>query len=105
MLTKQAYLIAYDITDNRFRTQIADRLVAMGLERIQLSVFAGNVKIKKINDFSWWFQKENGTFASAEKNSLIMLNVSINQLRQLQVFGQKFIDIEMLTDNKLTLII
>jgi hypothetical protein len=34
-----------------------------------------------------------------------MLNVSINQLSQLQVFGQKFIDIEMLTDNKLTLII
>jgi CRISPR-associated endonuclease Cas2 len=69
MLTKQAYLIAYDITDNRFRTQIADRLIAMGLERIQLSVFAGTVKIKKINDFILWFQKENSIFASAEKNS------------------------------------
>jgi CRISPR-associated endonuclease Cas2 len=105
MLTKNAYLIAYDITDNRFRTQIADRLVAMGLERIQLSVFAGNVKVKKRNDFMGWFQKESVTFASAEKNSLIMLNVSVNQLSPLQVFGQKFIDIEMLTGQKWTLII
>jgi hypothetical protein len=52
-----------------------------------------------------WFQKESVTFASAEKNSLIMLNVSVNQLSQLQVFGQKFIDIEMLTGQKLTLMV
>jgi hypothetical protein len=52
-----------------------------------------------------WFQKEMLIFASAEKNSLIMLNVGINQLSPLQVFGQKFIDIEMLTGQKWTLII
>jgi hypothetical protein len=52
-----------------------------------------------------WLQKENGTFVSAEKNALIMLNVGINPLSRLQVFGPKFIDIEMLTDNKWTLII
>jgi CRISPR-associated endonuclease Cas2 len=105
MLTKQACIIAYDITENRFRTQIADRLVAMGLERIQLSVFAGNVKIKKINDFILWFQKESLIFASTSKDSLIVLNVSLNQLSQMQVFGQKFIDIEMLIDKKQTLIV
>jgi hypothetical protein len=43
-------------------------------------------------------------FAPA-KDSLIVLNVSINQLSQMQVFGQKFIDIEMLTDQKTTLIV
>jgi CRISPR-associated endonuclease Cas2 len=105
MLTKNGYLIAYDITDNRFRTQMADRLLAIGMERIQLSVFLGTVKIKKINDFICWFQKEMITFASAEKDSLMVLNVSVHQLEQLQIFGQKFIDIEMLTGKKLTLII
>jgi CRISPR-associated endonuclease Cas2 len=104
MLTKQAYIIVYDITENRFRNKIAHRLIAMGMERVQLSVFMGNVKIKKINHFTWWFQKEMSTFASAN-DSLIILNVSINQLSQMQVFGQKFIDIEMLTDKKTTLIV
>jgi hypothetical protein len=69
------------------------------------SVFAGNVKVKKINDFRLWFQKESVTFASSEKDSLLILHISVNQLSQMQVFGQKFIDIEMLTSKKLTLII
>jgi hypothetical protein len=69
------------------------------------SVFMGTVKIKKINDFSLWFQKESVTFASSEKDSLLILHISVNQLSRMHVFGQKFIDIEMLTDNKLTLII
>ncbi|MEO0041723.1 MAG: associated protein Cas2 [Bacteroidota bacterium] len=102
---KQAYLIAYDITDNRFRTKMADQLISIGMERVQWSVFMGTVKIKKINDFSLWFQKESVTFASSDKDSLLILNVSVNQLSQIRVFGPKFIDIEMLTDNKLTLII
>jgi hypothetical protein len=42
------------------------------------------------------------TFASAEKDSLMVLNVSVHQLEPLQIFGQKFIDIEMLTDQKKT---
>jgi CRISPR-associated endonuclease Cas2 len=104
MLSKQAYIIVYDITENRFRSKIADRLVAMGMERVQLSVFMGTVKIKKMHHFIWWFQKEMIIFAPA-KDSLIVLNVSINQLSQMQVFGQKFIDIEMLTDQKTTLIV
>ena len=105
MLPKQAYIIAYDITENRFRSQIADQLVAIGMERVQRSVFMGNVKIKKMNHFIGWFQKEMSTFTPENKDSLIVLNVSINQLSQMQVFGQKFIDIEMLTDKKGTLIV
>jgi hypothetical protein len=57
-----------------------------------------------MHPFIWWFQKEMIIFAPA-KDSLIVLNVSINQLSQMQIFGQKFIDIEMLTDQKTTLIV
>ena len=62
-------------------------------------------KIKKMNHFIGWFQKEMSTFTPENKDSLIVLNVSINQLSPMQVFGQKFIDIEMLTDKKGTLIV
>jgi hypothetical protein len=65
----------------------------------------GSFFLEKINDFSCWFQKEMITFASAEKNSLMVLNISVHQLEPLQIFGQKFIDIEMLTGKKGTLII
>jgi hypothetical protein len=73
--------------------------------RIRIDLMNSARKIKKINDFRLWFQKESLIFASASKDSLIVLNVSVNQLSPLQVFGQKFIDIEMLTGQKLTLMV
>lgn len=35
------YLLAYDIENDRLRTKLADRLLELGLDRIQYSVFMG----------------------------------------------------------------
>ena len=37
------YLVCYDITDNKLRKKIADKLFYYGLSRVQLSVFIGYV--------------------------------------------------------------
>jgi CRISPR-associated protein Cas2 len=37
------YLVTYDITNNRLRTKIAKTLIKNGLERIQYSVFMGDL--------------------------------------------------------------
>jgi CRISPR-associated protein Cas2 len=103
MMTKGSYLVFYDISDNRLRKQIADRLCAIGLERVQLSVFMGTIKIKKRQDFSWWFQQESVTFVTS-KDSMVIVPLNPSQIVKRNVFGPKKIDVEMLTDTKRTLL-
>ena len=62
----------------------------------------GTIKIKKMQDFSWWFQKEIVTFVSAS-DSMVIVPLSTGQIANMNVFGPKKIDVEMLTDTKLTL--
>ena len=42
-----AQLICYDIEDNKVREKVAKLLVRSGFTRIQLSVFAGNLRHEK----------------------------------------------------------
>jgi CRISPR-associated endonuclease Cas2 len=44
MLSDMAQLICYDIEDNRRREKLAKELNRLGFVRIQLSVFAGNLR-------------------------------------------------------------
>jgi CRISPR-associated protein Cas2 len=103
MVPKNGFMITYDVSDDKLRTQIAHRLLAIGLERVQLSVFMGVVKIQKVNDFRLFFQKETTLLKS--KDALIVLPLTISPIQQMKLFGDRAIDLELLTNTKLTLII
>jgi CRISPR-associated endonuclease Cas2 len=103
MVTKNAFMISYDISEDKFRTKIANKLIAIGLERVQLSVFIGVVKIQKVNDFISFFQKEMALLKA--KDALIVLPLTVGHLQQMKRIGGKTIDLGLLTNTKLTLII
>jgi CRISPR-associated protein Cas2 len=47
------YLVSYDVEHNRSRTKLADWLLDLGLERVQLSVFMGVISeadLRKITE-------------------------------------------------------
>jgi len=54
----QFLVVAYDIEENKIRTNLAEVLQYYGLSRIQYSVFAGDITInnmKKMNDILFSF--------------------------------------------------
>lgn len=51
------YLVCYDISSDRLRSKLADKLFLMGLERIQYSVFAGLLTDAKKNHLIEWVSK------------------------------------------------
>ncbi len=103
---KDAYLIAYDISDDKWRTKTANKLEYCGFDRVQFSVFMGTVHKKNLLDFVQWFQKNVLTLAPNTKVSLIVLPLSIGQLDEMQIWGNvENIDLDMLTGRTHTLII
>ncbi len=51
------WVIAYDIPDNSARTQIADFLIAKGMQRVQKSVFKGNLKAADLKEIRLKFSE------------------------------------------------
>ena len=103
---KDAYLIAYDISDDKWRTNTANKLIYCGFDRVQFSVFMGTVHKKNLSDFILWFQKNVLILAPQTTVSLIVLPLSIGQFDVMQILGNaENIDLDMLTGRKHTLII
>ena len=103
---KDAYLIAYDISDDKWRTKTANKLIYYGFDRVQFSVFMGTVPKKNLLHFVHWFQKNVLTLVPQTKASLIVLPLSVGQLDVMQIWGDAgIIDLDMLTGRKHTLII
>lgn len=42
------YLVCYDVEDNKLRKKLADRLLDLGLVRLQKSVFYGDLKAPEV---------------------------------------------------------
>lgn len=76
-------LIFYDIADDRLRTRLAKRLEAVGLQRLQYSVFVGRIRAQTLRRVLWRFRK-----ALAEEDRLYVLPLTETQLSQMQMHGQ-----------------
>ena len=75
------YLICYDITDDRVRTKVADKLIQLGLTRIQYSVFMGPLKAHLKKDLvSWLHLKVGNDSDKTERRHVLILPVSQQQL-------------------------
>lgn len=97
------YLIAYDLEDDPTRTRLASKLLAMGLERIQYSVFVGPLAD---SDYQQLHQWTNELFKSCPtRHSLLIVPMHHDMRQSLLHIGSESLDWEYLAGEKLTLII
>jgi len=84
-------LIAYDIEDNKIRTHIADYLVAKGLQRVQLSVFLGEIDRRIFEELYKGLKDIQESYKN--EDSILMIPVGESDMRSSKVIG-KDIDME-----------
>lgn len=93
------YLIMYDIVSNSKRTRFANILIEFGYERLQKSVFVGIENPKKFDAISLQLQK------TTIEDSIIMLNISKTNFKNLKKYGTFSVDMEYLCNEKRSMII
>lgn len=84
--------VMYDIEDNRVRKKIADYLIEKGLQRVQKSVFLGQLHQKVYQEI---YQTMHALQAAYENEDTIMIvPVAEQDLRSMRLIGRE-IDIEI----------
>ncbi len=84
------YLIIYDISENKIRTQIAKYLEKKGCKRIQKSVFAARLspdKKSQIKQKIQALQYDHGT-SWQSTDSVLIFPFETDQLRQTEIIGE-----------------
>ena len=100
------YLICYDITDNRLRKKVSDKLVRVGLNRIQYSVFIGFIKDYLKEDLvSWLEMKFAPAIEKEERRNILIFNMTERQLGSKIALGETSFTDEEISGNLNTLYI
>lgn len=92
-------IVIYDITANRSRKRIADRLLDLGLIRTQYSVFFGTLDNNRIDELALFAEEQ-----LAESDKLYIIPVHRDDLNAARIIGQSF-DEQLVTDELLTKVI
>ncbi len=96
------YLIQYDISANRLRSKLAQRLISHGYVRIQYSIFAGPVHPNTHPDL-WLFM---ASLPAAEpKLKVYIVSVTKASFLNMIVLGQDEIDRQYIVGDRRCLII
>lgn len=96
------YLAAYDIEHNPTRQRVATRLLALGLERIQLSVFVGPLSPTQCEQLLTWAQKQ---LAHNPSDKLLLLPLDQYSIENATHLGESPPDWEYLAGNLPVLIV
>jgi len=96
-------LICYDISANGLRTKISRRILEAGLERVNRSVYLGEIKDSDLRRLTTWLRQvmEKAT----PDDSLLILPITQHQVWQMEMLGRNDYDIPMLTGTQHTLIL
>ena len=98
------YLACYDISSDRTRTKVAGKLLEYGLERIQFSVFIGNIKPRLLIELKNKVQPLiDGT--KNPQDSLLFIPLSPQHLERHLAIGDQQLDVDYISGNRLVLII
>lgn len=96
------YLISYDISNNRIRTTVANKLIAFGLYRIQYSVFMGFMKKKHLSqleaELQAILQKTN------QDHHLFIVLINSDNYDKMFKFGNKELDWEEIAGKRKVII-
>lgn len=98
------HLICYDISNDSLRTQMGKKIIAIGMDRINKSVYLGRVKdialqqLEKTLDEMMQKKGDQG-------DSLIVLSLQPFQVQSMRIYGENSLDREELSGDKSTHII
>lgn len=99
-----AWLIAYDITDDKLRDKTANKLLELGLLRIQQSVFIGTPTAYVLKLLKKWLKK-NILITEKNKDFVLLLPCTQLQLENALHYGKVPPDWDMIVYPPNTLII
>lgn len=97
---QMTYLIMYDITDNKVRTEIAKYLLKKGCIRIQKSVYLAKSEHRYFKEILEDLKTVNSYYNN--EDSIILVPVNASDVRSIKLIG-KDINISTLTDSPNTL--
>ena len=98
------YLICYDISDNSLRRQISDKLLENGLDRINRSVFLGQMEKSSLKLLEQYLS-EQIIHKASPNDSLIIIPIAAHQVDSMNIFGKNDLDKDEITGKKTTLIL
>lgn len=97
-------LICYDIQDNYIRQKAAGKIMDTGFERIQYSVYLGDVTDNQMNDLIMWLETHVLKYTVANEDNILILSLTKLQVKQMISLGKMKMDIDEITGEKDTLI-
>ena len=92
-------LVIYDITDNKTRKRISDRLLDLGMTRAQYSVFIGTADKNRLDELTLFAESK-----LAKTDKLYVIPIERNQLSAARFVGAG-IDEALVTDELLTKVV
>ncbi|MFN8348818.1 MAG: CRISPR-associated endonuclease Cas2 [Spirosomataceae bacterium] len=99
------YLIAYDIEHNRSRTKMADWLLDLGLQRVQLSVFMGNITDPDLLKTKEVVEKLRGRQESDAAFDVMLLPLAEAHTENVLWHGENVLAWDLILDKRLTWIV
>jgi len=76
----------YDISDDRNRKKLSDKALAEGLQRVQKSVFLGNIENNKIDELVLYAEDH----IEPEKDSVYVFPMCQEDFEKVELVGQAF---------------
>ncbi len=98
------YLVTYDIEADKLRNKTANKLLELGLLRMQKSVFIGNPDERILKLLNQWLIK-NIPDPADSSDFVLILSCTKRQLRQAKRYGKAPSEWEEIVDPPNTLII
>lgn len=96
------YLVCYDIENDKNRKKFHDKLLAMGLERVQYSVFMGQMP-KEILTRIKKYGEQLLSPKEYVRDSILILRLQPSEVENMIILGDKEIDVKMITGTRNTL--
>ncbi len=96
---KMLAFVIYDISRDKSRKKIADRLLDLGLTRAQYSVFLGTLDNNRIDELALFAEEQLD-----ETDKLYIIPIQRGDLSAARIIGQSF-DEQLVTDEILTKVI
>ena len=98
------HLLCYDIEDNYLRQKIANRLIEIGLVRIQKSVFLGELSNKLAEELETWLKTKVEEKLDNENDIIVAIKLAKNEVREMQCYGVNKPDIDYIVGDKNTML-
>jgi CRISPR-associated endonuclease Cas2 len=97
-------LICYDITNDNLRTKLGKKIIAAGLDRINKSVYLGQLSTTAFVELEQSLAQLVNTKGEPQ-DSLIIISVAPQQVQDMKIIGNNELDKEELSGDKSTLIL